>query len=186
MLARIDTDIALRPTPKSYFCVSGRLHRSRSSSRETIDRLIGHGETHESIILKGNHELIAIKCLTDPNLLDGWIRLGGLETLKSYGVAFKGVENGRQIVELQAAFHMALPQAHFRFFRRLQTSFACGDFFFAHAGVKPHVELSQQKERDLLWIQRGVPVVDSRFWQDYRSRPYARERDRSETKPDQH
>jgi serine/threonine protein phosphatase 1 len=29
----------------------------------------------------------------------------------------------------------------------------CGDFFFAHAGVKPNVDLSQQKERDLLWIR---------------------------------
>jgi len=32
-------------------------------------------------------------------------------------------------------------------------SFACGDFFFAHAGVRPQVELSQQKEADLLWIR---------------------------------
>jgi serine/threonine protein phosphatase 1 len=115
--------------------------------------LIEHGETHESIFLKGNHELIAIKCLTDPNLFDRWMRLGGLETLKSYGVAFKSLANSRQIVELQAAFHKALPQAHLRFFRCLQSSFVCGDFFFAHAGVKPNVDLSQQKERDLLWIR---------------------------------
>jgi serine/threonine protein phosphatase 1 len=81
------------------------------------------------------------------------MRLGGLETLKSYGVASKGLAYAKQIVELQAAFHKALPQAHFRFFRALQSTFACGDFFFAHAGVKPNVDLSQQKERDLLWIR---------------------------------
>jgi serine/threonine protein phosphatase 1 len=46
-----------------------------------------------------------------------------------------------------------LPQTHFRFFRDLQKSFACGDFFFAHAGVKPNIELSRQKESDLLWIR---------------------------------
>jgi serine/threonine protein phosphatase 1 len=124
-----------------------------SSSRETIDRLIKHGETHESVFLKGNHELIAIKCLSDPSLFDQWMRLGGLETLKSYGAAPATLANGKQIVELQAAFHNALPQAHFRFFRDLRSSFACGDFFFAHAGVKPKVDLSRQKQSDLLWIR---------------------------------
>jgi serine/threonine protein phosphatase 1 len=153
LLARIDTDIALRTTPRPICVFLGDYIDRGSSSRETIDRLIEHGETHESIFLKGNHELIAIRCLTDANLFDRWMRLGGLDTLKSYGVAFKSLANARQIVELQAAFHKALPQAHLRFFRRLQNSFVCGDFFFAHAGVKPNVDLSQQKERDLLWIR---------------------------------
>jgi serine/threonine protein phosphatase 1 len=46
-----------------------------------------------------------------------------------------------------------LPQSHFRFFRDLQNSFSSGDFFFAHAGAKPNVELARQKESDLLWIR---------------------------------
>jgi serine/threonine protein phosphatase 1 len=153
LLARIDTDIALRPTVRPVYVFLGDYIDRGSSSRETIDRLIEHGETHESVFLKGNHELIAIKCLSDPSLFDQWMRLGGLETLKSYGAAPATLANGKQIVELQAAFHNALPQAHFRFFRDLRSSFACGDFFFAHAGVKPNVDLSRQKESDLLWIR---------------------------------
>jgi serine/threonine protein phosphatase 1 len=153
LLARIDTDIALRPTVRPVYVFLGDYIDRGSSSRETIDRLIEHGETHESVFLKGNHELIAIKCLSDPSLFDQWMRLGGLETLKSYGAAPATLANEKQIVELQAAFHNALPQAHFRFFRDLRSSFACGDFFFAHAGVKPNVDLSRQKESDLLWIR---------------------------------
>jgi serine/threonine protein phosphatase 1 len=153
LLARIDTDFALRPTVRPVYVFLGDYIDRGSSSRETIDRLIKHGETHESVFLKGNHELIAIKCLSDPSLFDQWMRLGGLETLKSYGAAPATLANGKQIVELQAAFHNALPQAHFRFFRDLRSSFACGDFFFAHAGVKPNVDLSRQKESDLLWIR---------------------------------
>lgn len=76
-----------------------------------------------------------------------------METMMSYGVRPETPAGGRPIAELQAAFHSALPQTHFRFFRDLQNSFACGDFFFAHAGVKPNVDLSHQKERDLLWIR---------------------------------
>ena len=153
LLARITSDIALRPTARPLYVFLGDYIDRGSASRETIDRLIEHGKTHESIFLKGNHELIAIKCLSDRGLFDQWLRLGGLETLVSYGVPAETLANGKQIAELQSAFHGALPQAHFRFFRDLKNSFECGDFFFAHAGVKPNVELSRQKENDLLWIR---------------------------------
>jgi serine/threonine protein phosphatase 1 len=131
LLAQIKIDIALRPTVRPVYVFLGDYIDRGSSSRETIDRLIEHGETHESVFLKGNHELIAIKCLSDRSLFGQWLRLGGL----------------------QAAFYDALPKTHLRFFRDLQKSFVCGDFFFAHAGVKPKVELSRQKESDLLWIR---------------------------------
>ena len=153
LLARISSDIALRPTARPLYVFLGDYIDRGTSSRETIDRLIEHGKTHESVFLKGNHELIAIKCLSDRGLFDQWLRLGGLETLVSYGVPAETLANGKQIAELQSAFHGALPQAHFRFFRDLKNSFECGDFFFAHAGVKPNVELSRQKENDLLWIR---------------------------------
>ena len=153
LLARISSDIALRPTARPLYVFLGDYIDRGSASRETIDRLIEHGNTHESVFLKGNHELIAIKCLSDRGLFDQWLRFGGLETLVSYGVPAETLANGKQIAELQSAFHGALPQAHFRFFRDLKNSFECGDFFFAHAGVKPNVELSRQKENDLLWIR---------------------------------
>ena len=101
----------------------------------------------------GNHELIAIKCLSDRSMFDQWLRLGGVETLGSYGVRADTLVNGKRVVELQAAFHNALPQRHLRFFRDLKNTYACGDFFFVHAGAKPNVELSEQKESDLLWIR---------------------------------
>lgn len=153
LLARTDTDVASRPTERSVYVFLGDYIDRGSSSRETVDRLIEHGATHESVFLKGNHELIALKCLSDRGLFDQWMRLGGRETLISYGVVPEALANGTKIAALQAAFHDALPQAHLRFFRDLQSSFARGDFFFAHAGVKPNVELEHQKESDLLWIR---------------------------------
>jgi serine/threonine protein phosphatase 1 len=105
------------------------------------------------VFLKGNHESIALKCLSDPSLFEQWLRLGGRETLISYGLPVENLTNGKHVVELQSAFHQALPRAHLRFFSDLKSSFACGDFFFAHAGVKPGVELLHQKETDLLWIR---------------------------------
>jgi serine/threonine protein phosphatase 1 len=154
LLRRIDDDISSRSTIRPVFVFLGDYVDRGPSSRETIDRLIEHAETSESVFLKGNHEQIAISCLRDRALFDHWMRLGGIETLVSYGVSPRGFSDDGQIVRLQAAFHDALPQTHFRFFRDLQNSFACGDFFFAHAGVKPSVELAHQKESDLLWIRQ--------------------------------
>jgi serine/threonine protein phosphatase 1 len=153
LISRTKADIALRPTTRPLYVFVGDYIDRGASSRQTIDRLIEHGERTESVFLKGNHELIALKCLSDRNLFDQWMRLGGLETLVSYGIAPENLRNGTSVAALQAAFHDALPQAHFRFFRRLKTSFTCGDFFFVHAGVRPGIELAQQKESDLLWIR---------------------------------
>ena len=153
LLIRTNDDIHSRPTARALHVFLGDYIDRGSSSRETIDRLIEHRAKNESVLLKGNHELIAVRCLSDRSLFDQWMRLGGAETLISYGIALGAVANGKPIAELQAAFHSALPPAHLRFFRDLKPSFACGDFFFSHAGVKPQIELSRQKENDLLWIR---------------------------------
>ena len=153
LLARIAADVAQRPVARAMYLFLGDYIDRGSWSRQTIDRLIAHAAAHESVFLKGNHEQIAIQCLSDRGLIDQWLRLGGLQTLVSYGVPAETLASGRPIAELQAAFHGALPPAHFRFFRDLQNWFASGDFFFAHAGAKPSVDLTRQKESDLLWIR---------------------------------
>ena len=163
LLSLIDADIALHPTSRPLHVFLGDYIDRGSFSRETIDRLIQLNGVRECVFLKGNHELIALKCLSDCNLFDQWMRLGGLETLMSYGISFGHLASGKPIVELQAAFHHALPQAHLRFFRDLQLSFECGDFFFAHAGVKPGVELSRQMENDLLWIREEFLSSNEEF-----------------------
>jgi diadenosine tetraphosphatase ApaH/serine/threonine PP2A family protein phosphatase len=153
LLRRIEVDLRSRPAKRPLYVFLGDYIDRGSASRETIDRLIRHGAKNESVFLKGNHEAIAIKCLTDPALFDQWMRLGGVETLTSYGVSSGSLSNGKPIAMLQTAFHEALPPGHFRFFRDLRKSFEFGDFFFAHAGVKPGIQLSEQKETDLLWIR---------------------------------
>jgi serine/threonine protein phosphatase 1 len=150
LLSEVDADLAGRPAARAIFVFLGDYIDRGNRSRETIDRLIARRENSEHVFLKGNHEQLALKCLSDPGLFDRWLRLGGAETLASYGV---NLGSKIKIAELQAAFHRALPQAHIKFFRGLQSSFTCGDFFFAHAGVKPRIPLARQAEKDLLWIR---------------------------------
>ena len=152
-LSQIQRDLAQRPCLRSVHVFLGDYIDRGTWSRGTIDRLIDTGLNYECIFLKGNHELVAMRCLTDLTLIPKWLRLGGLETLISYGVAPTISTERRQIVATQMAFQDSLPASHFQFFGRLQNIFTCGDFFFTHAGVKPNVALSEQKEEDLLWIR---------------------------------
>ena len=77
----------------------------------------------------------------------------GVETLASYGLTSANVA-GNGLSDLARALAAALPQSHLDFFRGLRTSFACGDFFFAHAGVRPGVDFARQSDTDLIWIRQ--------------------------------
>ena len=163
MLSLISEDIAQYPALRSVYVFLGDYIDRGRWSRETIDRLIEHRAAHESVFLKGNHELIAVNCLSDRSKIDQWLQLGGMETLASYGLAPELFANRKQIVGTQLAFHQALPRSHLHFFRDLKDSFASGDFFFVHAGIRPNVELSKQTERDLLWIRQEFLASNKDF-----------------------
>jgi diadenosine tetraphosphatase ApaH/serine/threonine PP2A family protein phosphatase len=115
----------------------------------------------ERVILKGNHEDVTESFLTDLSVAEGWFAYGGIETLKSYGVA--PPRHAGEIVRVQAAFAAALPDSHRRLFKSLQLTHRAGGYFFTHAGVKPGVALDRQEEEDLLWIRDEFLRSDQDF-----------------------
>jgi serine/threonine protein phosphatase 1 len=56
-----------------------------------------------------------------------------------------------------------LPDSHRQFLGRLESSFTCGDFFFAHAGVRPGIPLEKQSDEDLLWIRQDFLFCEDDF-----------------------
>lgn len=109
--------------------------------------------------LKGNHDRMFEWFLEpvprhDPYLLVGyhWLheRLGGTTTLASYGVQ---ADPSRRLFNVHADALKAVPHHHLRFLQDCETSFFHGPLFFAHAGVRPGVALSDQTEDDLVWIR---------------------------------
>nr|WP_085963475.1 metallophosphoesterase family protein [Bradyrhizobium sp. STM 3809] len=155
LLAQIERDLAARPASRPILIFLGDYIDRGPASQQTIDRLVQQSRSHECVFLKGNHEALALRSLTDRVAFDRWMRLGGFETLISYGVmpGFIGAGPSRPVPETQATFHAALASRHMQFFRSLQTSCTFGDFFFVHAGIRPGVALTQQAEEDLLWIR---------------------------------
>lgn len=105
------------------------------------------------LTVKGNHDRMFTGFLNDPDYHDPrlradltWLhpRLGGIETLASYGVT-SDTSHG----EIQRA----VPDAHKQFLADMPLMHRFGGVAFVHAGILPGVALVDQAEDDLLWIR---------------------------------
>jgi serine/threonine protein phosphatase 1 len=153
VFAAIDHHLAHAGPARALHVFLGDYIDRGPASRQTIDLLIERSRRHESIFLKGNHEAFLFEVLQDASRLEYWKEYGGMQTLMSYGLTPSIKPDRDEQNELVQALLHGMPDHHRRFFGNLRSSFSCGDFFFAHAGVRPGVPLRRQREEDLLWIR---------------------------------
>ncbi len=108
-----------------------------------------------AVHLKGNHEQSLLDFLEDTSGGPHWLSFGGDMTLSAYGIALPAAERieALHLKAAQSALRERLPAAHRAFFSGLVTSHAEGDYFFAHAGIRPGVALAAQTPDDLMWIR---------------------------------
>lgn len=153
VFAAIDHHLARTKPLRALHVYLGDYIDRGPASRQTVDLLIERARRHESIFLKGNHEVFMFEVLHDPNRLLAWKDYGGFQTLMSYGLTPNVKPDSGEQRELVRALLDVMPDSHRRFYARLRPCFTCGDFFFVHAGVRPGVPLRRQREQDLLWIR---------------------------------
>lgn len=124
-------------------------------SREVIDYLMSDPlPGFESVRLLGNHDEALLKFLEDPAIGPSWSSFGGEATLLSYGVrAQPGLIGAARWEDMRRQLAENLPESHVAFLRALKTSVEAGDYLFVHAGVRPGVPLSAQRQEDMLWIR---------------------------------
>jgi calcineurin-like phosphoesterase family protein len=161
--ARIDANLARSLPHRAVHVLLGDYIDRGPSSREVLDRLVERSRFHRMVCLKGNHESYLVEFLHKPSVLGDWRHFGGLETLRSYGLNPSTNPDRAEELRLARALGGALPAEHRSLLSKLAASFTCGDFFFAHAGVKPGVSLAQQSERDLLWIRDDFLLSEQNF-----------------------
>jgi serine/threonine protein phosphatase 1 len=113
------------------------------------------------IVLLGNHDRMFAGFLGDPDYHDPGLRadlhwfdprLGGAETLASYGVADA---RERLLFNVHREAVGAVPDEHGDFLHGLARHYRRGEALFVHAGIRPGVPLARQSEDDLVWIRRG-------------------------------
>ena len=109
-------------------------------------------------VLKGNHDNMFALFLEDPPRPDPrlrtdltWLhpRLGGRETLASYGV-----DPDLPPDQMHAAATRAVPPAHRTFLDALPLSKRLDDSLLVHAGIRPGFPLEAQDPEDLYWIRQ--------------------------------
>jgi serine/threonine protein phosphatase 1 len=90
-----------------------------------------------AIVLKGNHEELALAAYDGSMSAGNWLLNGGDKALRSYGIT-----KARE-----------LPADHVAWFRALRLSFDDGQRLFVHAGIDPARPLDDQDPHDLVWIR---------------------------------
>ncbi|MES0824532.1 metallophosphoesterase family protein [Ruegeria sp. SCP11] len=139
-----------------------------AQSREVIDLLIeGLANGRNWVCLLGNHDRMFSMFMEeyprhDSQFLIGyhWLhqRIGGIETLRSYGVE---VTEGDRLFQVHKRARAAIPSNHIEFLRNRPYFHQVGELLFVHAGIRPGLGMESQSKDDLIWI-RGEFLNDSR------------------------
>jgi serine/threonine protein phosphatase 1 len=153
MFAVIDADLAHSRPHQAIEVFLGDYIDRGPDSRSTLDLLIERSQYRNTIFLRGNHEAFLSTVVRDPKRFPEWLRVGGLQTLISYGISPSPDPDQEEQAHLMRELILAMPKQHRAFLQGLRLSYTCGDFFFVHAGVRPGVPLTKQQETDLLWIR---------------------------------
>ena len=154
LLSRIETEIRERPKPRTSLVFLGDLIDRGPASAQVVERLRTYSPPGASThFVMGNHEEVMLRVLGgEADLVPSWLRFGGAETLRSYGIDpsdIPGMDPERLVGRLRAA----VPANHVEFLESFADSISFGDYLFVHAGIRPGIDLSEQSQSDLRWIR---------------------------------
>jgi serine/threonine protein phosphatase 1 len=154
LLGKIHEEIAGRPARKILIVFVGDLIDRGPNSAQVVERLrtYKHPRTRP-VFLLGNHEEVLLRILRgESDLITKWRWFGGSECLASYGVDASKL-TGMSDEDSLALIRGAIPKEHVAFLETFDDSCRFGDYLFVHAGIRPGVEIDQQRQSDLRWIR---------------------------------
>jgi len=162
LLAEIHAQLARRPAHKVLLVFVGDLIDRGPSSAEVIERLRTYRRDGvKTMFLLGNHEEVLLRILGgEAELITKWRWFGGAECLKSYGVDPSQL-TGRSEQEALEIVRNAIPKEHKEFLESFVDTCRFGDYLFVHAGIRPGVEVDQQRQTDLRWIREPFLLDDT-------------------------
>lgn len=101
----------------------------------------------ERVLLRGNHEQMLLDLLDGRGDPDGWVRLGGEATLRSYELDLPPVRGGRRRID---RLRELMPERHVALLRAAPLLLVHGGALYSHAGGDPSLPLSRQGATHLL------------------------------------
>jgi serine/threonine protein phosphatase 1 len=162
LLAEIHAQLARRPAHKVLLVFVGDLIDRGPNSAEVIERLRTYRRDGvKTMFLLGNHEEVLLRILGgEAELITKWRWFGGAECLKSYGVDPSQL-TGRSEQEALEIVRNAIPKEHKEFLESFVDTCRFSDYLFVHAGIRPGVEVDQQRQTDLRWIREPFLLDDT-------------------------
>jgi len=152
LLEKIDADFAAGNAAERRIVTVGDYCDRGPDSSGVFELLSRRVEGGELVCLRGNHDQYILDFLDDPFQSGAhWLRMGGRETVLSYGIDREFEPDPQRMAR---EFARALPRRHLDFLQSTRFSHEIGDYFFAHAGVRPGRELEHQDPHDLMWIRK--------------------------------
>jgi serine/threonine protein phosphatase 1 len=154
IIERIEADIAARPPRRNFIVFLGDLIDRGPDSAGVVETLRTYRNPEARLIfLGGNHEEVMLRLLAgEKNILASWLKFGGAECARSYGLE----PDSLRLLDEDAALQLLrakVPAEHLEFLSSFADTFRFGDYLFVHAGIRPGVGLEEQDRHDLRWIR---------------------------------
>lgn len=127
---------SIKPQKKDTVVMLGDYVDRGPDSKGVIDYLINWPWPAKLVTLKGNHEYIMEDACLSRDHLTYWCRVGGFETLESYG----------------GDFH-AIPNSHWSFIARALPYYETKKAIYVHGGLYPHLPMEEQDPDQLAWLR---------------------------------
>lgn len=161
LLDAIARDDAARGPAETTRIFLGDLIDRGPSSREVIERVmtIVPSDPYAHAIM-GNHEEVLLAALDgDPQAIRLFYRIGGVETMLSYGADEAMIEQW-DFDDIGAFLESTVPPDQAAFLRSMEQMITIGDYCFVHAGIRPGVAFDEQRASDLRWIREPFLASD--------------------------
>lgn len=152
LIAAVETDDVQRGPADTTIILLGDLIDRGPDSAGVVAAARALAERRKLRILCGNHEEMFLRSFADVEVLRGFLRFGGRETVLSYPIA-ASAWNAATIDEAQQLMRGAVLAGDVAFIETFEDLIVCGDYLFVHAGIDPGVPLELQKSGKLRWIR---------------------------------
>ena len=152
LIGGIEADDLAGTADESIVILLGDLVDRGPDSAGVIERA-RHWQTMRQVqILAGNHEEMFLSSFDNMEMLRHFLRHGGRETIRSFGVSKKAI-SAASLEEVQDLMRAAVPQSVRDYLGSFEDMITIGDYLFVHAGINPALPIVEQKTQDLRWIR---------------------------------
>ena len=155
LLTQIEADDLARGAADTQIIFLGDLVDRGPGSAAVVETALALKTSGRNVrFLMGNHEEVFVSVCrkSDPKVTRFFLRIGGEATVLSYPIT-RAEYMTLDMEQLTERLDTLVPREHVEFIESFEDQIIIGDYVFVHAGIRPGVPLSDQKQSDMRWIR---------------------------------